>query len=215
MGHSTGGMVAPNVALKSHVAFIVSLAGAPVPGAELVPLQLEAMARAQGAPEILVRDQVEQQKRVGAAVVQGEDAARKVFAEILPPLLTQTLGHAPSADELKAGIDAKIKETFNPWTNSFMKLDPRVAWKQLKLPVLLVVGEKDTQVPADMTIATLKASVGDPSLLTTNKLPGLNHLFQKATTGLSDEYPTIEDSIDPAALDVIAAWLKTTAKIPG
>jgi hypothetical protein len=39
------------------------------------------------------------------------------------------------------------------------------------------------------------------------KMPGLNHLFQTAKTGLPAEYGEIEETIAPAVLEKIAAWI--------
>jgi hypothetical protein len=38
-------------------------------------------------------------------------------------------------------------------------------------------------------------------------LEGLNHLFQHCMTGLTAEYPQIEETFAPEALEQIAAWL--------
>jgi hypothetical protein len=38
-------------------------------------------------------------------------------------------------------------------------------------------------------------------------LPGLNHLFQQAETGLPTEYMQIEQTFDPAALDLMSRWI--------
>jgi hypothetical protein len=49
---------------------------------------------------------------------------------------------------------------------------------------------------------------------TVKELPGLNHMFQTATTGAMSEYATIEETIAPAALDEMSTWIvaHTTAK---
>ncbi len=78
--------------------------------------------------------------------------------------------------------------------------------------MLLVVGELDTQVPADVTIAALEGAHAKRSAVTSKKLPGLNHLFQHAKTGMTDEYIDIEESFDPATLETIAVWLTANAK---
>jgi hypothetical protein len=39
------------------------------------------------------------------------------------------------------------------------------------------------------------------------QLPGLNHLFQTATTGSPAEYAEIEETISPVVLDKIATWI--------
>ena len=39
------------------------------------------------------------------------------------------------------------------------------------------------------------------------KFARLNHLFQTATTGAPGEYATIPETISPAVLDTMAAWI--------
>ena len=74
--------------------------------------------------------------------------------------------------------------------------------------MLLVVGDKDTQVQADVTIKALTESHGKRELVTAKKLPGLNHLFQHAIkTGLSDEYLWIDETFDEPALDTVVEWV--------
>lgn len=38
-------------------------------------------------------------------------------------------------------------------------------------------------------------------------LPGLNHLFQNAETGLPTEYAKIEETISPGVLEMISEWI--------
>lgn len=211
IGHSTGGMVVPYVALETQgVAFIVSLAGPGVSGVELVPMQIEALGRAAGTPEEQLQAQVAMQKKIGAAILQGEDATRKALREILSPEIVKAVGRPATAAELDEAVELKMKEVWNPWGLSFFKLDPRAAWKKLDLPVLLLVGELDLQVPADANIAAVTEALGERAAkrLTARKLAGLNHLFQHAQKGLVEEYGMIEESFDPATLDTLAAWVK-------
>jgi len=35
----------------------------------------------------------------------------------------------------------------------------------------------------------------------------LNHLFQTATTGAPSEYVTIDETISPQVLDLLASWI--------
>jgi hypothetical protein len=39
-------------------------------------------------------------------------------------------------------------------------------------------------------------------------VPGVNHLFQTATTGSPSEYGVIEETISPVVLEMIGNWLK-------
>jgi hypothetical protein len=43
--------------------------------------------------------------------------------------------------------------------------------------------------------------------VTIKSYPGLNHSFQPATTGMPNEYATIETTIAPEVLEDILAWL--------
>jgi hypothetical protein len=38
-------------------------------------------------------------------------------------------------------------------------------------------------------------------------MPGLNHLFQQATTGAVSEYATLEETLSPEVLDLIREWI--------
>jgi pimeloyl-ACP methyl ester carboxylesterase len=206
LAHSTGGMVAPNVALKHPVAFIASLAGVAIPGRDLVPLQKQIASDITGVP--WNPDQREVQIAIGDAAAKGADEIKRVLIATIEPRLEKALGREPTPEELQLAIAGPLAEATQPWPMSFLRMDPRVAWKKLSIPVLLVVGDKDTQVPADVTIKALTESHAKPELVTTHKLPGLNHLFQHAPkTGLSDEYLWIEETFDEAALDTVVTWV--------
>ena len=45
-------------------------------------------------------------------------------------------------------------------------------------------------------------------------LEGLNHLMQRANTGLPEEYQQIDRSIDPIALETFGNWLKKREILP-
>jgi uncharacterized protein len=46
------------------------------------------------------------------------------------------------------------------------------------------------------------------------KLPRLNHLFQMAETGSPVEYETINETLAPAAFQVIADWVGGNSRSP-
>ena len=215
LGHSTGGMVAPNAALKHPVAFVVSLAGVAVSGIDLVPLQQEIRLRAAHVPEAAIKEQLDLQRKVSEAAVKDPKSVRALLADVVRPKLQQALGHAPTDAEIDNAIAKPVADATQPWVVSFFRSDPRVAWKQLSIPVLYLGGDKDTQVPADVMIQTLTSSVGKPELLATHELPGLNHLFQHATSGLEDEYIDLDESFAPEALDALTTWLVATTKANG
>jgi pimeloyl-ACP methyl ester carboxylesterase len=210
IGHSTGGMVAPYVALVRPVSFIVSLAGVAISGRELVPLQQQIAAKAAGIT--ISPEQVALQKALGEAALEGPDKIKKVLREVVGAQMTKLSRRKPTQEEVDAAIAEPLAQATHPWTISYFTIDPREAWKKLSIPVLLVVGELDTQVPADVTIAALESSHAQPSAVTSWKLPGLNHLFQNARTGHIDEYVEITESFDAKTLDIITTWLGATVE---
>ena len=217
IGHSVGGIVAPTVAARTKkVAFVVALAGPGVPGAELVALQMEALLLANNTPPATVARIIKAQRTVGAAIVKGD--AKRTRAALKAAIVesADAMGQ-PKPDDaaLEAAVTQKLPEITNPWTVSFFKTDPAVAWRKVKVPVLAVIGDKDLQVPADVNLrkmaAALKAA-GNRDV-TTSKRPGLNHLYQHATTGSFQEYGEIEETFDPDTLELVAKWLAGRAHI--
>ena len=210
IGHSTGGMVVANVALKHPLAFIVSLAGVAVTGRELVILQADIAAQKAGGTGMPPEARAIQ-KAIGEAAIKNPDEVKKILTDAVTKQY-EAAGRKPTPEEIEGLIAKPVAEATNPWTVSYFKIDPRDAWKKLTVPTLLVVGDLDTQVPADVTIEALTKSHAKPEVVTTKKVPGLNHLFQHAKTGLSDEYIHIDETFDTATLDAIASWVTEHSK---
>jgi len=214
VGHSEGGIIAPVVASRSKdVAFIVSLAGSVVPGSELNPLQVEAILRAKGGTsDKAIKAIVAEQRRLMAMVAQ--DAPRAQLETALEKALTiaaKVVGE--DAPDLDAAVAREIKMLTSPWFVSFVKLDPRDYWSKVTVPVKVMIGAKDLQVPAGPNIDALVQPVmraGNVKNMSADSLEDLNHLFQKADTGLVEEYATIEETFNTKALDMMTTWLLET-----
>lgn len=81
--------------------------------------------------------------------------------------------------------------------------------------MLALNGEKDTQVPPTENLVLVEEALregGNPDV-TADVLPGLNHLFQTAETGLPAEYTGIEETFSPAALEMITEWILERTKL--
>ena len=113
-GHSTGGMVVPNVALAHRVAFAVSLAGVAVPGRDLVLLQQVALAKANGTT--VPPEQAALQKQLGEAAVKGPDEVKRVLLEVAGPQLEKALGRKPTQAEIDQAIAKPLADISQPWT---------------------------------------------------------------------------------------------------
>ncbi len=218
LGHSEGGIIAPMVAAdpKQKVAFVVSLAGPGVKGTVLSPMQIEALLKADGKiPPKEIKKLVALQRKAQALMLKKGDQTKAILA-LLGKATAIAIKHvAPRHKKLATPVmkaaqtQTQLATMSSPWFLSFMKTDPIRHWRKVKCPVLLLIGEKDLQVPATANIkpvvrALKRARNKD---VTAKKMAGLNHLFQKAKTGLIKEYAELDETFDPAALDLIARWM--------
>ena len=106
-------------------------------------------------------------------------------------------------------LDMEVQQATSPWLRYFLAYDPASTLEKVKCPVLAINGEKDLQVPPEQNLPAIakaleKAGNRDA---TVKELPGLNHLFQTATTGSPDEYVKIEETFSPLALSTIGDWI--------
>src|SRR5262249_28676044 len=96
----------------------------------------------------------------------------------------------------------------------FLPYDPIPNLKATKCSVLALIGEKDLQVPPKENVPAIEAALraGGNKDFMVKEVPGLNHLFQLCKTGTVIEYGEIEETINPAALELIGDWLLKRAK---
>lgn len=219
IGHSEGGIIAPIVAARSHdVACIVLLAGPAFPGAEILHMQTEALLRAAGvAPDKIAAELAAHQRLLDVLTGDDADLIMKRLRELTELQLHRDPNAAqPTPAQLDASLAAAFQQLRSPWMQSFLKLDPRAALRQVRCPVLALIGTKDLQVPAAQNLPeierTLRAAGNDS--VTVKSLPGLNHLFQEANTGLVAEYGQIEQTMAPVAFETITDWLRACFKLP-
>ena len=114
----------------------------------------------------------------------------------------------------KEYIRAQIKAQGNPWFDYFIDYDPVPDIQKVYCPALILNGGSDTQVEPSVNIPSIEANLPKnrkgrfASKKTMVKVyPGLNHLFQHCQTGQVNEYPEIEETFSPEALEDIAKWI--------
>lgn len=217
VGHSEGGIIAPMVAVETEtVDFVVLLAGPGLPGEEILYLQGAAIARAMGAPDATLDRTMALQRRLFSVVRATEDPSER--GPRLRQELQAILDETPAAERPALGIPPGQEETWirqqvqalsTPWFRSFLLHDPAEDLRNLRTPILALLGGKDLQVPADENAAVIRAALeegGNPDA-TVEVLEGLNHLFQRAGTGAPAEYAQIEETIAPSALERVSSWI--------
>jgi len=213
IGHSEGGIIAPIVASKSEdIAFIILMAGTGLTGEEILYLQGELIARANGATEEEIQEARLRQELIFNVLKKEKDndsaekALRKLYEEDIAGMDEEEKKDAEVSDEV---FKASLKKILNPWFRFFLTFDPKTALNKVKCPVLAIIGEKDLQVPPEQNLKEIEKALkqGGNGDYTVKELPGLNHLFQTADTGAPGEYGKIEETISPSALKLIGDWL--------
>jgi uncharacterized protein len=211
VGHSEGGIIAPMVAADTpEIAFIVMLAGTGLPGLEIRMHQENALGRASGRDEkaVLANDRLN--KSIYPMIIATKDnaaAIRKIRSaekEVLTAEERKLLEYPDQGfpDEAYRGL-------LTPWFRRFLELDPRPYLARVRCPVLALNGGKDVQVLADENQDEIKKALagGGNAGTVVKKLPGINHMFQTAPTGMPNEYRNIVETFAPSALETISSWI--------
>jgi uncharacterized protein len=199
LGHSEGGLIAPMLAAAHpEIAFVVMLAGPGVTGEQIMLAQGAAIMKASGAPEAAIEANVNIQKQVFAILREETSTAR----------IVERLGAIPVGT--KEASAALVKQSSSPWLRFFAFYDPAPALAKVRCPVLAIAGALDLQVLPAQNLPAIGAALvrGGNQNHTVLELPGLNHLFQNAKTGLPAEYAQIEETMAPAALETITTWIR-------
>jgi uncharacterized protein len=135
------------------------------------------------------------QRKIVNLVEQEKNATilRAKLAEVVPP----------------ATLAGQFAALNSAWYRYFLELDPAVALRKVKCPVLALDGGKDTQVIARINLPAIRKALeeGGNRRFEIEELPGLNHLFQTARTGSVSEYSQIEETMSPVALSRVAEWI--------
>lgn len=212
IGHSEGGMIAPMVALNNKkVAFIISLAGPGIPIDQLLHLQANALAKANGATPEEIKRNSELNQKIYQKVIHSSETNLQTELKILltEEFKTYPKDKLPPEDQMNQLIEVQCQQITSPWFVYFLKLNPNAYWSKIKIPVLALNGSLDLQVAPKENLTGIKTSLEKAKNkdFEINQLEHLNHLFQEAKTGSVEEYSQLEQTISPIVLDKMSAWI--------
>ncbi|MEZ4414324.1 MAG: alpha/beta fold hydrolase [Gemmatimonadota bacterium] len=213
VGHSEGGLIAPIVAADhDSVAFVVMMAGPGIPGSEILELQTGLILKAGGASSADVRRAVEATRELNELIAASRDG--QGLEERVRQRLEQRAAALSESERQAAGVTpeslrAQAAQVTSPWFRFFLAYDPVPTLRRVQVPVLAINGSKDLQVPPRENLEAIGRALaaGGNADVSTEELPGLNHLFQTAGTGAPSEYAQIEETIAPVALDRMTRWI--------
>ncbi len=210
IGHSEGAWIGPIAASRSDdVSFMVMLAAPGVSGKELLVMQRDAVRGAAGVPPEQRQLEQKAHEELLDAIARGE--SDDVVAEALRKLALLERGGASDAEEYADRIvDQQMAMMTSAWFRDVMALDNRPALRTLKIPVLVITGDLDLQVPPDENMPQIRGALNTAgnSKSTLVTMPGLNHLLQTARLGLPSEYLAIEQTIAPEVLVLMTEWIQ-------
>jgi len=213
IGHSEGGMIAPMVAShNSAVKFIVLLAGPGLPVSQLMMQQSKDQMRLSGAPDSAIAKSMELNKKMYATINASKNLSSTELAKKLDTIMRAELKQLPEAALGGQSEDEMVKTSIatltSPWYRYFIAFDPAVYLSHTKCPVLAMNGTLDMQVGSD-NLKAIKENLQKAGNKNVQIVPldGLNHLFQKATTGSVAEYGQITETVNPIALKTVTEWI--------
>jgi pimeloyl-ACP methyl ester carboxylesterase len=187
-GHSEGAMVALLAAARQKQIAALVLAAAPSgAGAELVLEQQQTLLAQTTLTEEEKNARIELQRRIQAAVLGAGD-------------------WTGVPEDLRRQADT-------PWFRSFLAFDPARPLKDLRQPILVLQGDRDTQVlshHAAKLAELARARKGrPPDSVRVVELKGVNHLLVPAETGQVGEYASLAGrSVTPEVASATVAFLK-------
>jgi len=201
IGHSEGGFIAQIVASEiEEVAYIVLMAGPALPGKDILLYQLKVSSEKsvyQSTYTVEITKSWEQIFHI-LEKEENDDRARERMYSIckgmkLPPEMAR--------DMIEYNLSAENRY--------LMRTDPATFLAKVKCPVLALGGNKDVHVPSSQNLKAVEEilqKAGHENYRTV-EFPDINHLFQTANTGLTTEYPLIEETIAPVVLNTIGDWI--------
>jgi pimeloyl-ACP methyl ester carboxylesterase len=199
IGHSEGGLIAPIVAKDNpDVAFALLWAGTGVSGADVIVEQVRAVAASSGATAEAAAAAAAKQRELVDSILKAKDQDTAYQA---------ALKIAMSDGTTEAQAAPAVKFLAGGWFRNFLVYDPGPTLRSLHIPVLALLGGKDVQVLATQNGPAMEAAFAGNPKAKVMTLPGLNHLFQNASSGSPMEYGTITETIDPAALKLMCDWV--------
>lgn len=92
------------------------------------------------------------------------------------------------------------------WLREHMELDPLALYRHVRVPALVVQGERDAQVPPSHA-ARVGAALASPGGAAVRLRPGLDHYLMPGSEDLRD-YGDARRRVDPGALGVVGDWLE-------
>lgn len=203
VGHSEGGIYAPEIALNNDsVDFVIGLAAPTVSLIDILREQNKLIFAANGADEA----QVEAIALAFDGVVTAYNTGGEDDLETALTALVEAQTGDTAAPEI---VQAAVAQFLSPIFMSYFEYDPTPFWQEIDIPTLAIFGSLDLQVSAEQNIAALEDNNDNITIVT---IEGMNHVFQIAETGSPNEYGTLKQSVNTDMLEIMTDWILELAE---
>lgn len=202
-GISEGGMIAPQVAAHTDIAFIVSVSGDVVRGDQQEIDRVELQLRADGFPEDQIREAVAFQRLKFDYALTGNGWEEYTAA------YNKYKDRKWFPDPYVGPPSSKDDSAFEEWRTGASSLSPGDYWAKYKHPALVFYGEFETYSRSSSDIALLKEAMkkAGNTHYTIAIIPGAEHTMRQAKTGGPRELPYLNRFV-PAYFETLRDWLQ-------
>ena len=215
LGHSEGSMIAAMIAARNpNVAFVVSMGGSAADNYELLLRQEQRIVEASDMSEA---EKAESMAMTRTALKLTRDANWTELEPFLRETIEEQIQAMPAErraalGDLETFTEQAVEQTLahhRDWLHFFLTYDVAADWESVDVPVLVLLGELDTQVDAAQARASFEAAFarGGNERVTYAVFPKANHLFLTAETGHPSEYAAMDKAFVPGFLETISDWL--------
>jgi pimeloyl-ACP methyl ester carboxylesterase len=217
LGHSEGAIVAFVVASqRKDIGFVISMAGPTVRGDSLIVEQIRIQMLGQNAPDSLIQETLNQQREIYNIVRNNGDfeRARQILLQQAKKQLEfypEEISSQISKTMIERNIQLQLESMRSDWFRTFIDTDPLIYIEKVQCPILFLFGELDTQVPAKLNAERINHLRKKPGIKI-KIVPKANHLFQKARTGYTYEYPILPKKFAQGFFESIEMWMKSITK---
>lgn len=216
LGHSQGGIVGGRVAANNtKVDKLILMASPSVTLNNILQYQLRQNFKQNGFEESKIDPALSAFQEALEAVHQNnnvEEAKKsyqKKFGEMFRSLSGQNKSQIANLDSTASTQGNSLLQSFTtPQMQSLLFYNPTKDLRKLSIPVLALFGGKDVQVKVEVNKPPIK------NVLETADVPyrikvfsQANHLFQKADTGLPQEYGTLKSVFLRGFTSTVTEWI--------
>lgn len=216
LGHSQGGVIAGKVAAENAAVKQLILMGSTAPSLqEILRYQVEFAYSASPIDEVLVEKEILARENIMNAVVSGtkineaKESYIQAYTELLNNLPETQRNSIPDIDVMVATQADQLTSLYSsPQLKSLLLYEPTKDLEKITATTLVLFGEKDTQVTITQNRTKIREALEKSGVDYEIKIfESANHLFQKANSGLANEYHLLEKKFVDGFLNHLSNWL--------